>query len=138
MTRPPPVPRRLAAEALAALLLASLQLRTRPFERLVPARARATAPATHEQARAIERVLRGWSRRLPWKPACFEQALAARRLLESRGHEAVLHYGSRRGADGLEAHVWVSSGGTPVVGHRNAGDFVELARFPAAAATDAP
>ncbi len=55
------------------------------------------------------------------------------RMLERRERDVVLHYGTRRGADGLEAHVWVSSGELPVVGHRNADEFVEIARFPPAA-----
>ena len=130
MSRPERLSRRLMAEALIDLVAASIALRRRSFEQLVAQSAPEGRGADVATARRIERVIRGWARRLPWNPMCFEQALAAQRLLARRGLKATYHYGSRRGDRDLEAHVWLSSGDVPVVGHRNADDFVELARFP--------
>ncbi|WP_343345184.1 lasso peptide biosynthesis B2 protein [Sphingomicrobium sp. XHP0239] len=130
MSKPERLSWRFMAEALRDLVVASVALRRRSFEELVAGTQSARPPADNRTARRIERVIRGWARRLPWRPMCFEQALAAQRMLARRGYAATYHFGSRRGADGLEAHVWLSSGEVPVVGHRNAHEFVELARFP--------
>ena len=129
MTR---LPKIVIAEALAELVRARVALKFRKFDTLVPRQERRLVGADDATIRMIARVLDGWTRRLPWQPVCFDRAIAAERMLVRRGHDAVLHYGSRRGNDGLEAHVWVSSGGAPVVGHKQAGDFTELARFPPA------
>ena len=131
MSPPARISPRLMIEALVDLTAASIALRRRRFEELVGATTSTQRGADVATARRIERVIRGWGRRLPWRPMCFEQALAAQRMMARRGLAATFHYGSRRGEDGLEAHVWLSSGEVPVVGHRNANDFVELARFPA-------
>lgn len=70
------------------------------------------------------------ARRLPWRTMCIEQGLAAQRLLRSAGIDAVLHYGARQNApDKLEAHVWVSVAGQPVLG-ADATGFSEIATFP--------
>lgn len=126
------LPPTMMVEGLVAMLRAKRRLATRSFEELVdsgPALPLTGAdPALIKQ---VERVVRGWDRRLPFRTECFVQGLAGRDLLARRGYDAVLHYGSRRGAEGLEAHVWLSSGGRPVLGHRNAHEFTELARFPA-------
>lgn len=124
------LPARILLEALGDHLAAAAALRSRPFEALVPTRQRQRPGVTMEERNLIERATRGWARRLPWKTECFIQAIVAMRMLERRGRDVLLHYGTRRGADGLEAHVWVSSGELPVVGHRNAHEFVEIARFP--------
>ncbi|MCJ8191363.1 lasso peptide biosynthesis B2 protein [Sphingomicrobium aestuariivivum] len=124
------LPARVVIEALGDHLAAAAALRSRPFEALVPTRQRHRPGATMEERDLIERATRGWARRLPWKTECFIQAIVAMRMLERRRRDVLLHYGTRRGVDGLEAHVWVSSGELPVVGHRNAHEFVEIARFP--------
>jgi hypothetical protein len=61
---------------------------------------------------------------------CIEQGLAAQRMLRSAGAEAVLHYGAQHEPAKLAAHVWVSVGGTIVIGGEEAADFREIATFP--------
>lgn len=71
------------------------------------------------------------ARRLPWRPVCLPQALAARRLLVRRGLDATLYLGVRCGCDataGMVAHAWVECAGEIVVGGDGAG-FTVLARF---------
>lgn len=72
------------------------------------------------------------SRRLPWRTMCIEKGLAVQRMLRSGGLEAVLHYGARHHPEtgNLEAHVWVTVGGQPVVGGMEAGDFAAIATYP--------
>nr|WP_279639204.1 lasso peptide biosynthesis B2 protein [Sphingomicrobium sediminis] len=118
-------------EALASILAAAARLKTSSFEQLVPtSQVDGATGISKAEASQIERAIDGWARRLPGKPACFIQGLAATAMLRRRGYLATLHYGSRRGDAGLEAHVWVSSGGEPVIGHRNADQFAELSLFP--------
>lgn len=124
------VPFGVALEALRDHVAAILALKRRSFSDIIADRSTPRTPASDAERDLVARATNGWARYLPWRPECFPRALVARAMLERRGREAVLHYGSRRRHGELEAHVWVSSGGRPVVGHRNAHEFVELARFP--------
>ncbi|WP_265569356.1 lasso peptide biosynthesis B2 protein [Sphingomicrobium nitratireducens] len=131
--RPGPL---LLAETFGDLVAASLALRLRSFEAIVSGRdAPANLPqvAPHD-AVMLERALKAWNRRLPWRTLCFEQGLAAERWLRRRGLASRLHYGAAGRGEGPVAHVWVTSGTVPVVGCEQAGEFVELAQFPHAEA----
>jgi hypothetical protein len=72
------------------------------------------------------------ARRLPWRTLCIEKGLAAQRLLRTRGVNAVLHYGARHhpATGKLEAHVWVTVDGRPVIGGAEAPDFAPIATYP--------
>jgi hypothetical protein len=72
------------------------------------------------------------ARRLPWRTMCIEQGIVAQRMLRSIGVEALLHYGARNDAMSgkLAAHVWVSAGGTSLIGGEEASAFREIATFP--------
>lgn len=39
---------------------------------------------------------------------CLPRALALQRMLIRRGGRATIHFGVRRGAEGVEAHAWVT------------------------------
>lgn len=120
------------AETGMALLWASARLRVQSFETVMAAMPAKPAEGeiAGEDAAMIARALQAWNRRLPWRTMCFEQGLAAMRILRRRGHEATLHYGARGAGDTLKAHVWVTSGDVPVVGCEDAQEFRELRRFP--------
>ena len=122
----------LLAEAGAAILKATLAIRLRPFraiaERLDEPLADRPA-ADVETAYWIRRSVLAWGRRLPWRAKCFEQGLAAAWMLRRRGLAYSLHYGASSGHSDLAAHVWVTSGATPVVGCENRGAFSLLATF---------
>jgi hypothetical protein len=53
-------------------------------------------------------------------------------MLRSAGIEAVLHYGARHATVSreLEAHVWVTVAGEPVIGGEEASDFAAIAKYP--------
>jgi hypothetical protein len=72
------------------------------------------------------------ARRLPWRAVCIEKGLALQRLLRRGGVDARLHYGARLHpiTDALEAHVWVTVEGEPVIGGEEASNFSEIAIFP--------
>lgn len=126
-----PAPPRLLAEALVGIVRASVAVRLLPFKDLDR---RLTAevdgvPVDAETAYWIRRAVLAWGRRLPWRTKCFEQGLAAAAMLRRRGFAATVHYGAARADDRLLAHVWVTSGPIPVVGHENRDDFAALARL---------
>ncbi|MEO8812117.1 MAG: lasso peptide biosynthesis B2 protein [Caulobacteraceae bacterium] len=126
----------LASEALAWVALAGLGLRLAPFRWIAAAANRKARVSASDEAGVIDKVrwaVTAAARRSPWRPACFEEGLAAHAMLRRRGVASVLYYGARRGgAPGLAAHVWVRAGGQDVVGGAGAGDFAILAAWPAA------
>lgn len=64
----------------------------------------------------------GWAvgavcRRTPWQSQCLVQALTARKMLQRRGISCTMYMGARRNDQGqAEAHAWLRSGKTFVVG----------------------
>lgn len=119
-------------ESAVALAAAAAALRLLSFARLVElARGEESrSPATVEEIEPIRRSIEGWSRRLPWRPRCFEQALAARWMLGRRGVGSTISYGAASIAGKLKAHVWVHSGTLDVIGCESLADYALLARFP--------
>jgi hypothetical protein len=65
------------------------------------------------------------ARRVVPRATCLPQALTAKTLLARSGHAADLRIGVARDRSGdLEAHAWVETGGTVIVGY-----LYDLARF---------
>lgn len=126
--------RRLLAEALPALVLASAAIRLVPFRRLAARasrRPRGDAVADEAFLRKLRWAVDSWGDRLPWRALCFERGLAVHRMLHRRGIASVLHYGiAREGEGGIAAHVWVTVGGRAVVGGEEAPRFACVASFP--------
>jgi hypothetical protein len=131
--------RRLFAEALVLLALATAAIRFLPFRtvgRLAsrPLRNPVADPASEaELIRAVRRAVLGCARRVPWSAVCFPQGLAAQWMLRRRGIPATLYFGAENHrTKGLNAHVWVRVGAQGVVGTENAAGFAPLAEFPPA------
>jgi hypothetical protein len=125
--------RRLLAEALPALVLASLSIRLVPFRRLAARASRrpgAGAAADEAFLRKLRWAVDSWGKRVPWRALCFERGLAVHAMLRRRGVPSVLHYGVAREGEGVAAHVWVTVGARPVIGGEEAPRFTCLARFP--------
>jgi hypothetical protein len=81
------------------------------------------------RAVAVGRAVRRAAQRLPWRPTCLPQALAARRMLGRRDVAAAVHLGVRdAGVDA--AHAWVTAGGRVVVGAAQHRRFTPVATFP--------
>ncbi|MHC4821956.1 MAG: lasso peptide biosynthesis B2 protein [Planctomycetota bacterium] len=110
--------RRLRRRALAVTLVTRCQL---PFRRLDAVRrsakrlagARATGhPASRDE---VERAAVSAASRVPGA-RCLARAVTAEALLRAHGHPARLVLGVRcDGVEGIDAHAWVDSAGTPVV-----------------------
>jgi hypothetical protein len=127
--------RRLLAEALPALVLASLAVKLAPFRRVAAAASRRDGRRAGSADAAFLRKARwavdAWAKRVPWRAVCFQRGLALHFMLRRRGIGSILHYGvAQDGEEGLRAHVWVCVDGRPVIGGEEAGDFACLATFP--------
>jgi hypothetical protein len=127
--------RRLLAEALPALVLASLAVKLAPFRRVAAAASRpghgGGRPADEAFLRKARWAVEAWARRVPWRTVCFQKGLALHFLLRRRGVASVLHYGvAQDGGKGLRAHVWVTVGGRAAIGGEEAPAFTCVATFP--------
>jgi hypothetical protein len=132
--------KRALAEALLLLTAASVAIRLLPFRRtaaLMGGKERDVRRGdSAELARTVNRcawALHFWADRVPWRAVCFQRGLALHWMLRRRRLPSLLHYGvAQSAAEGLRAHVWVSSGGRIAMGGEQAAEFTCLASFPAA------
>ena len=125
---------RLAAEIVAAYLLARRELRRAPIESVVAALRSESSPAPLTQgSHALEEARRlGWIvarilKLMPGDTRCLARSLVLTRLLARRGIPAKLVIGAR-GGPGFLAHAWVECNGQPVLspGDGSFGRLVEL------------
>ncbi|MFI5246196.1 MAG: lasso peptide biosynthesis B2 protein, partial [Gemmatimonadales bacterium] len=130
-SRLPAGERRLAARAIAWLVVTRTALHVLPFDRLhtlLAGRPRAGAPVPDDGPLAVRRAIVRASRALP-ASSCLAQSLVAERLLREGGHGARLSIGvaaadrSHEARVGLDAHAWVESGGVLVTGDDPHGRF---------------
>jgi hypothetical protein len=108
------------AEVVLEVVRAGLEVRLRSDAALLrtlgePVTAPAPQAVPDAVARRLGRRVARVAGRLPWETRCLAQALAAQRLLLRRGLPVESHVAVTTGGD-LAAHVWVTSGGHPVVG----------------------
>lgn len=118
-----PGPRRSLADyrfwslAWAALAFYRVALWLAPYRRvarLLPASRGAPAPSW--ASRRVRWAIAGAARRVP-DATCLPQALAAHALLSLQGYSSLIRIGVRRAEAGdVQAHAWVVSGDTLVVG----------------------
>ncbi|MGJ4953893.1 lasso peptide biosynthesis B2 protein [Bradyrhizobium sp. HKCCYLS20291] len=124
----------LVTEAVCCLAVARVMLRLQPFPRIARRLTRAASPAQPVDAALLANRV-GWavhaaSRRLPWHPVCFDQAIAAQQMLRRRGLVAEIVYGVRHVAHGVDAHVWVRlEDGEIVVGGETSPLYQPIALF---------
>jgi hypothetical protein len=123
--------RRLLLRAALLLGVASAAVALLPFRKAVRL---GSVPLGSQGGVRVEDV--AWAvdasaRRLPWRTMCIEKGIVVQRMLRRGGVDAVLHYGARNhaGSTKLEAHVWVTIAGQPVIGGDEAAGFAELASF---------
>lgn len=115
MSSSPTLRRLRTLEALWRLCVAMVAIRIVPVRKLIPPDSTSTAVTAKEQALAIRGAIRSAVSRLPIKPACLAQSLAAVAMLRKRGIAYRLHIGARQAAT-LEAHAWVEAAGLVVAG----------------------
>jgi hypothetical protein len=134
---------RLLAEASLLLMLASAAIALVPFRRLPDLLGSKTAGPKGEscdsgQLRRLCWAVEASARWLPWRTVCFQKGVALHWMFRRRGLASRLHYGvGRLEENALGAHVWVSHGGSIVMGGEVASKFACLATFPAKCAEGA-
>ena len=128
-------------EAASYLTAASLAIRFLPFRRLVPIFTRAltaaevSGPARSRAIADVRRAVLAAAVRLPNRPACFPQAVAAQAMLRRRRVVSTLCCGVNTAPGrGLSAHVWLLAGDDGVVGQGIAAHFPQIATYSNAAA----
>lgn len=127
----------LLLEAVAVLSAATVVIRIMPFRsilRLAGMRSRGQSPSPAERERTNRRVqwaVIATARRLPWRPLCFPQGLAAQWMLRRRGIPSTFYYGVMIAEAAMDAHVWVRDGDWTVVGGRPPDGMKVLVQAPA-------
>lgn len=125
-----------AAEAFAALLLASLAIAVLPFRTLMGtiANPQGDVPPgdVDRLSRNVTQAIRRAERRLPLRIVCLHKGLATHWMLRRRGVATSVHYGISPGDTALKAHVWVDAGGRTIIGEDESDGFARVATFPAA------
>ncbi|MGH7503205.1 MAG: lasso peptide biosynthesis B2 protein [Longimicrobiales bacterium] len=113
---------RLVSEAAILLAAAGLLIRLRTFARLarklgahMSETPRQVDRSEIARARRIRWAVSAAAKRLPWKPVCLPQAVAATWMLRRRGIHSTLYLGVDR-ATGFDAHAWVRVGRVIVTG----------------------
>ena len=132
LRRQSPERRRLLLSASTLLTVASAAVAALPFRKAIRF---GSVPIGRETPLILDDLvwaIEAAARHLPWRTLCIEQGLAGQRLLRRRGVDASLHYGIRHHpeSDKLEAHVWVTVNGRPIIGGEEVPGFAEVARYP--------
>lgn len=117
-------------EALLRLCIAMAAIRLLPIRWLLPDTAdhheRADdAPQDRNAALAVRGAIRSATARLPIKPKCLAQSLAAAAMLRSRGIAHQLRIGARNPKE-FEAHAWVEAGSVVVAGEGDVDSYSVL------------
>lgn len=126
----------LLTEASCFLVLAGTVIRFLPFRRVLATAGRTPGvPPPDPSARENIGARVGWAvrasaARLPWRPLCFPQGLAAQWMLRRRGIDSTFYYGGQVCDGDVRAHVWVADGDVPIVGGRVDGSMQVLVQVP--------
>lgn len=114
-------------EALVLICASATLIRLLPVRVLLPRADNAASAASRrrEPAIAVRGAIRSASARLPFKPKCLAQSLAAVAMLKRRGVPHRFHLGARMG-ESFEAHAWVEASGVVVAGEGDVASFAVL------------
>ncbi|MCK5168260.1 MAG: lasso peptide biosynthesis B2 protein, partial [Bacteroidales bacterium] len=73
----------------------------------------------------LRKNIRRWKRYLPWKVKCFEEAIAAKKVLEKYKISSTLYMGVDKNAEKeLIAHAWLKVGNEIIIGKKGHEKFV--------------
>ncbi|MFL6721467.1 MAG: lasso peptide biosynthesis B2 protein [Sphingomonas sp.] len=124
--------RRLLIRAAAVLTGASAAVALLPFRRAIRFGSVPVAARNGVSAADCVWAVAAAARRLPLRTVCIEQGLAVQRMARAAGLAAILHYGVRHDdeTNKLEAHVWVTVEGQPIIGGDDAAHFALVASYP--------
>lgn len=124
--------RALLPRAINALAAASVAVALLPFRKAIRFGSLELRRRTAASADDIVWAVEAAARHIPWRTVCLQKGLAAQHMLRAAGIDARLHYGARHAPDSrdLEAHVWVTVAGRPVIGGEEAVGFATVATLP--------
>lgn len=132
----------LLLEAVGALIAATIAIRILPFRGILwlaglrSRRACPRAPERNSIGRRIQWAVSACAKRMPWRPLCFPQGLAAQWMLRRRGIPSRFYYGAMVVEGSMEAHVWVCDGDWTVVGGKAPEEMKVLVQIPPAGNLD--
>lgn len=130
--------RLLTLEAICALTVAGLALRTLRFSQLATFAGRPDTsdrsqgdpgPSADIRSLAIGRAIERGAQWLPWHSTCLVKAIAGRLLLLRRGMPSTLVIGVTATRGRVGAHAWLLAGGGAICGGREAADFRPIIGF---------
>jgi hypothetical protein len=75
--------------------------------RFAPERCVGTGVSSEQSARGVARIVRVAAAHGPYRANCLQQSVTLWWLLRRRGVAGDLRIGTRKGAQGLEAHAWI-------------------------------
>ena len=120
----------IALDALLTLIAVEVVLHLLPYRSWrgalkTPAPGATTPPSTAslQTARRVGRMVAAVARRLPGRPQCLAQALAARHMLKRRGIAAELNLGVSNERAAINAHAWLAVGKLIVTGGPDVSGF---------------
>jgi hypothetical protein len=124
-------------EAFFWLGIARLVILTMPFRWVEPTLGKRMAesptdvlPHEPQQLKQVAWAVNTMSRYTPWQSKCLVQAMAAKRMLQSRKIVSTLYLGvTRSNPKPLEAHAWLRSGSVYVTGGEGHKHFTVVAMF---------
>jgi hypothetical protein len=122
----------LVCEAIVMLGMARFIVIAVPFRLMASWLSRAPQTSSCDEALVlrVRKAVTTAARNVPWNAVCLPQAIAAKAILARRGCGSVFHFGATINAQGtLIAHVWLTVGGTVVVGASGIPGISRLARF---------
>lgn len=74
--------------------------------------------------RLIKKNIRRCKRVLPWKVKCFEEAIAAKKVMEKQKIQTTLYLGvDKNKENNLEAHAWLKAGDMVITGKQGYDKF---------------
>ena len=89
-----------------------------------------TSPDHPQQLQQVAWAVNTMSRYTPWQSKCLVQAIAAKRMLQSRKIVSTLYLGvTRNDTKSLQAHAWLRSGSMYLTGGQGHQQFTVVAMF---------
>jgi hypothetical protein len=89
-----------------------------------------TVPDNRELLVKISWAVQSASKYTPWESNCLAQAIAAMKMLRSRGMTSTIYLGMAKGEkEDMGAHAWLRSGDTFVVGAGNSQEYTVVATY---------
>ena len=86
--------------------------------------------ANTEASKEISHAIYIMSQYTFWESKCFVKALAAKKMLERRGVDNTIYFGTAKGEDGkLIAHAWLRSGSLYLTGSEEMNRFTVVSKF---------